>query len=623
MKKNKLQLTAALLFSCCLLSTAPVSIPTFITSYAAGSTASYQLDITPPSTNTTGVNTYISGKIQDALHNHNVVTVVGNAELTDANSNEAINIDIPQGKKVIWKATVTSSNVTYPMLALNSSANAEFELAGGKLTSDIQPALTSEPMSHVNVKITGGDINTPNYTSEHAVVLRGHGNFDMSGGSIISHSGNKQALCIISNPAGNTKVNIKGGVIFGEGDKNTDNVTDSNGNSAILITSPGTLPEVNIDADKTAIITWDVATYSSTLTRYVGGGYDSRHLTVYPGSSTRVFWSKGSDGMAAISYVKSNGKRGTINSIRAGADDISFPSLPSNLVYDNTEKGVDAVTLPRGGTVDCEYTGINGTNYPSSTAKPKAAGEYEVTATLSDEYDHLAVKLGTLKINKRAVTIKVQDQTINKDKPLPPLPQSFDDFTVENLANGDNVSDALSAVPTFSWNTDGHTAGRFNITTTTAIAYSDNYKAAATSIKGVLTVTNTNRPDNPGQATPSNPGRSGNGSSGGGSSSSGGGKGVPAKTTVTGDWLQDSKGWWYKKSDGSYPKNTWMQISYNNKTDWYYFDEEGYMQTGWRFINGKWYYMYEKTEGANVKGAMAYSTTINGYNVDSSGAWIQ
>ena len=33
--------------------------------------------------------------------------------------------------------------------------------------------------------------------------------------------------------------------------------------------------------------------------------------------------------------------------------------------------------------------------------------------------------------------------------------------------------------------------------------------------------------------------------------------------------------------------------------------------------------MYEQTEGNNVKGAMAANTTINGYRVDASGAWVQ
>ena len=57
-------------------------------------------------------------------------------------------------------------------------------------------------------------------------------------------------------------------------------------------------------------------------------------------------------------------------------------------------------------------------------------------------------------------------------------------------------------------------------------------------------------------------------------------------TTPTVGWVQDSKGWWYRKSDGSYPKSTWQQFD----GEWYYFNESGYAVTGWQQISGKWYY---------------------------------
>lgn len=63
---------------------------------------------------------------------------------------------------------------------------------------------------------------------------------------------------------------------------------------------------------------------------------------------------------------------------------------------------------------------------------------------------------------------------------------------------------------------------------------------------------------------------------------------APALYTV--GWKQDGTGWWYQKSDGTYPKNEWMKIF----NDWYYFDERGYALTGWQSINycGKdeWFY---------------------------------
>ena len=51
-------------------------------------------------------------------------------------------------------------------------------------------------------------------------------------------------------------------------------------------------------------------------------------------------------------------------------------------------------------------------------------------------------------------------------------------------------------------------------------------------------------------------------------------------------WKKDSKGWWYRYSDGSYAMNKWMKSG----GAWYYFDEFGYMQTEWKRINGTWYY---------------------------------
>jgi len=140
----------------------------------------------------------------------------------------------------------------------------------------------------------------------------------------------------------------------------------------------------------------------------------------------------------------------------------------------------------------------------------------------------------------------------------------------------------------------------------------------------------------------------GGGSGGGGGGGFGGGGGIntqsSSKTKIwSGEWVLDSKGWWFKNSDGAYPKGSWAYIDYNGKKDWYYFDGEGYMTTGWQLVNGKWYYLegsgamlkgwqlindkwyylYEKTEGQNVEGSMAENTTIGTYRVDGSGAWIQ
>lgn len=67
----------------------------------------------------------------------------------------------------------------------------------------------------------------------------------------------------------------------------------------------------------------------------------------------------------------------------------------------------------------------------------------------------------------------------------------------------------------------------------------------------------------------------------------------------------------YPECDEDYAKG-WNLI--NNK--WYFFDDDIGMKTGWIYYNGKWYYCYPST------GIMASDTVIDGYRIDSSGAWI-
>ena len=107
-------------------------------------------------------------------------------------------------------------------------------------------------------------------------------------------------------------------------------------------------------------------------------------------------------------------------------------------------------------------------------------------------------------------------------------------------------------------------------------------------------------------------GSSGSGSSGGGGGggSSSGGFGKPSvsggnvgqvlgveRSLAGGQWMQDGTGWWYKKLDGSYPKNNWGNEDYNGKTYWYYFLDSGYMATGWIELNGSKYYLFPNSDG--------------------------
>ena len=112
-----------------------------------------------------------------------------------------------------------------------------------------------------------------------------------------------------------------------------------------------------------------------------------------------------------------------------------------------------------------------------------------------------------------------------------------------------------------------------------------------------------------------------------------------------GQWIQDEKGWWYKRSDGSYPKNSWGYEAYNGKSYWYYFLGSGYMATGWIEVNGSKYYLFPNSDGwkgrmltgwqwidgncyyldaqGQNEGALYRNTTTpDGYAVDAEGRWV-
>ena len=110
--------------------------------------------------------------------------------------------------------------------------------------------------------------------------------------------------------------------------------------------------------------------------------------------------------------------------------------------------------------------------------------------------------------------------------------------------------------------------------------------------------------------------------------------------------------WLFTDSNGNIYKNTWV-AAYNpyantalgqNNFDWFYFDANGYMATGWledderkyylnpisdgtkgrmitgwQLIDGKWYYFNEISDG--TKGALMTDTWIGEYYVNQDGIW--
>ena len=120
---------------------------------------------------------------------------------------------------------------------------------------------------------------------------------------------------------------------------------------------------------------------------------------------------------------------------------------------------------------------------------------------------------------------------------------------------------------------------------------------------------------------------------------------LASASTLEGFWKRNEKGWWFEAKDGSYPKSSWKLIGWNGKQQWYHFDENGYMQTGWIKDNGIWYYLHNQADGSQghmytgwhlidgkwyyfsegmkqPQGAMlANTTTPDGYEVGPDGAW--
>ena len=134
------------------------------------------------------------------------------------------------------------------------------------------------------------------------------------------------------------------------------------------------------------------------------------------------------------------------------------------------------------------------------------------------------------------------------------------------------------------------------------------------------------------------------GSKGGGGGSGGGGGGIvrptgggAASTIVSssanpvtqGEWLYNvNNDTWSYVINGSKYAGTWAFIEnpyYNNAAQWFFFDANGIMLTGWVWIKGadgvtRCYYLNPVANG--TRGACYMNgKTPDGYSVDATGAW--
>ncbi|MBC8560258.1 InlB B-repeat-containing protein [Fumia xinanensis] len=76
-------------------------------------------------------------------------------------------------------------------------------------------------------------------------------------------------------------------------------------------------------------------------------------------------------------------------------------------------------------------------------------------------------------------------------------------------------------------------------------------------------------------------------------------------------WVQIGNTWYYFRGNGAMFTG-WLQQG----TTWYYLKDSGAMATGWNWVGNKCYYF-------NASGKMAQNTTVGGYKLDASGAWVK
>lgn len=81
-------------------------------------------------------------------------------------------------------------------------------------------------------------------------------------------------------------------------------------------------------------------------------------------------------------------------------------------------------------------------------------------------------------------------------------------------------------------------------------------------------------------------------------------------------WLNDGGAWYYLNPNSNGTKGAMQTGWIYEGGNWYYLQSSGAMKVGWLNDSGTWYYL-------NQSGAMLANTTVDGYKLGSSGAWIQ
>jgi len=106
----------------------------------------------------------------------------------------------------------------------------------------------------------------------------------------------------------------------------------------------------------------------------------------------------------------------------------------------------------------------------------------------------------------------------------------------------------------------------------------------------------------------------------------------PTTAAMQTGWKYLGNKWYYLRSSGAMATG-W----YQEGSTWYYLDDlNGDMKTGWQYLGNKWYYL--RSSGAMAtgwfqvgskwyytysSGALAVNTTVDAYSVNYNGEWVQ
>jgi len=81
---------------------------------------------------------------------------------------------------------------------------------------------------------------------------------------------------------------------------------------------------------------------------------------------------------------------------------------------------------------------------------------------------------------------------------------------------------------------------------------------------------------------------------------------------MTTGWKQVEGKWYYMATDGVMQTN-WVWTGEN----WYFMNADGSMATGWVMVNNSWYYLNQSGE------CLLNAVTPDGYRVNEKGEWVK